>query len=790
MADLPRNSDLENTWTFVEPGLKLIIGGGANDENDGVNPKMYMNVYSAIYNFCIKKSSSSGNLTLNNEPTINSALHSANNNQSSLLVGGEIYNKLKDYLAIYVSSLEKSPNETFLEFYVRRWSRFTIGAGILNHVFDYMNRYWIQKERSDGRREIYDVNTLALLTWREHLFYPNSVILIREILDQIKLQRDNQIVDTAKLAIAIKSFVSLGIDINDLKKPNLTVYIDNFELPFLEATKQYYTAESSEYLASHNVMDYMKKAEQRINEEESRETLYLDEHSKKPLTDRLNESLIIAHKQIMYDKFNELLDQNQIDHIAKMFSLFNRVPVTLEPLADLFSEYIKSQGNKAIENLKNDIANELTKAGQPVSPGAILKNVDPKLYVKTLIHVHKNFEAIVARAFQKNPIFVKALDSACKDYINDNSIAKPSGSKGNSRTPDILARYSDVLLKKNKDADAVSDMSLDDIMTIFRFLNDKDAFETYYRRLLARRLIHGTSASEETEEAIVHRLQSENSLEYTSKISKMFQDIRTSHELRTLLKEETSKDQDLAKAADFEPFILTEMMWPFNHTPSNFQIPTDLEPTFMKLQDLYQSKHNNRVLKWQWNLCRGDVRANLSKPGKAPFVFSMTLFQMAICLPFNEADTYTVGNIMELTGLDQATFISNIAPLIKFKLFTQEPGSDLENPSTKLTIIKEFKAKKLKINFSSLVRGTDNTKDQEEAEKEINDDRKMYLKACIVRIMKTRKTLAHNMLINEVIQQTHQRFSAKIADIKKCIDELVDKEYLARKEDQTYDYLA
>ncbi|KAH3672368.1 hypothetical protein WICPIJ_010053 [Wickerhamomyces pijperi] len=777
MTNVPTNSDLETTWTFVEPGLKLIIGGGV-DDNEGVNPKMYMNVYSAIYNFCITKSSSSGNLAPNS------------GSQSSLLVGGEIYNKLKGYLSLYVTSLEKNPGETFLEFYVRRWSRFTIGAGILNHVFDYMNRYWIQKERSDGRRDIFDVNTLALLTWKDQLFIPNSEVLIKEILEQIKLQRDNQVVDTAKLATAIKSFVALGIDVNDLKKPNLAVYIDHFETPFLAATKQYYTAESSEYLASHNVIDYMKKAEQRINEEESRETLYLDEHSKKPLTDRLNEALIVAHKQVMYDKFNELLDQNQIDHISKMFGLFNRVQSTLEPLSDLLSDYIKTQGNKAIENLKNDIANDLTKANLPVSGGAILKNVDPKLYIRTLIQVHKTFDGVVTAAFQRNPIFVKALDSACKGYINDNSIAKPSGYKGNSRTPDILAKYSDVLLKKSKDADAVGDMSLDDIMTIFRFLNDKDAFETYYRRLLARRLIHGTSSSEETEEAIVHRLQSENSLEYTSKISKMFQDIRTSHELRTLFKEEASKDAELARAADFEPFILTEMMWPFNHTPNKFQIPTDLEASFLKLQDIYQSKHNGRVLKWQWNLCRGDIRANLSKPGKVPFTFSMTLYQIAICLPFNETDTYTVGNLLELTGLDQVSFTSAIAPLIKFKLFTQEEGSSIEDPNTKITVVKEFKAKKLKINFAALVRGIDNSKEQEEAEKEINDDRKMYLKACIVRIMKTRKSLAHNMLINEVIQQTHQRFSAKIADIKKCVDELVDKEYLARKENQTYDYLA
>ena len=85
---------------------------------------------------------------------------------------------------------------------------------------------------------------------------------------------------------------------------------------------------------------------------------------------------------------------------------------------------------------------------------------------------------------------------------------------------------------------------------------------------------------------------------------------------------------------------------------------------------------------------------------------------------------------------------------------------------------------------------SDEDEEVEDAEREINEDRRYYLKACIVRIMKARKHLSHAALLNEVVQQSHQRFSAKVADIKKCIDELVDTEYLQRNEDQSYDYLA
>lgn len=777
MTQLPKANDLNATWDYVEPGLQRIIGG--SEESAGVTAQMYMNVYSAIYNYCVNKSRSPANLS------------STAASQSSLLVGAEIYDRLSKYLVKYVENLERKPNESFLEFYVNRWTRYTMGAGYLNHVFDYMNRYWVQKERNDGRRDVFDVNTLAILTWKEHLFFPNADVLIKEILAQISLQRDNQVVDTKFLSIAIKSFVMMGIDIQDLKKPNLNVYIDHFEKQFLESTNKFYAAESAEYLSSHNVVDYLRKAEQRINEEESRETLYLDEHSKKPLTDTLNEVLVVAHSQVMYDEFANLLEQNQVDHIAKLFTLLSRVSSTLDPLAAIFQTYIELKGLNAIDNLKTAMQNEVESAPVGKKPK---QQVDPKVYVKALIQVYKKFQDICSTAFQNHAIFVKALDSACRQYINNNVIAKPPQFKGTSKTPELLAKYSDNLLRKNKDADATSDMSVDDIMVIFKFLNDKDAFETHYRRMLAKRLIHGTSSSNEDEETVIQRLQTENSMEYTSKITKMFQDVRSSLELKTTFKEEASKREDSKNIVpDFEPFILTETMWPFSSPKNNkFILPVDLSHTHSAFEEMYAKKHNGRVLKWLWNLGRGDLKANLSKPGKAPFLLSATLFQMSILLPFNDKDTYTMAELCELTGLDAPVIANNMIPIVKSRLLSQSPSGTeaMDKPETTYTVVSEFKSKKLKVNLVQGVRSLDAKQEAEDAEREINEDRKNYLKACIVRIMKARKQSSHAALMNEVVQQSHTRFNVRVPDIKRCVDELVEKEYLQRNEDQSYDYLA
>ncbi|CAJ0862743.1 9718_t:CDS:2, partial [Entrophospora sp. SA101] len=57
---------------------------------------------------------------------------------------------------------------------------------------------------------------------------------------------------------------------------------------------------------------------------------------------------------------------------------------------------------------------------------------------------------------------------------------------------------------------------------------------------------------------------------------------------------------------------------------------------------------------------------------------------------------------------------------------------------------------------------------------------KRIMKAAIVRVMKSRKTLSHVQLVNEVVDQAKNRFTPNVPMIKKCIEQLLEKQYLQR----------
>ncbi|KAK8144343.1 hypothetical protein G3M48_005930 [Beauveria asiatica] len=758
MPAIPNREDIEATWKYLVHGINRVM----NDLEQGIDMQLYMGVYTAVHNFCTSQKA----VGLGGP-----AMHS--NHRGAHLLGEELYKKLMHYLEEHLNGLyEKSKthtDEALLAYYIKEWDRYTVAAKYIHHLFRYLNRHWVKREIDEGKKSIYDVYTLHLVQWRQVLFKNVWSKVMDAVLKLVEKQRNGETIEYGQIKQVVDSFVSLGLDEADPSKSTLDVYRFHFEKPFLEATKEFYESESKQFVAENSVVEYMKKAETRLAEEEERVVMYLHHDIAVPLKRTCNQALIADHANLLRDEFQILQDNDREEDMARMYNLLARIPNGLDPLRTKFENHVRRAGLAAVQKVQSSDGDKL----------------EPKVYVDALLEIHTKYQALVKNAFNDEPEFTRSLDNACREFVNRNEVCKSSSNK----SPELLAKYTDVLLRKSSTSieEAELERTLTQLMTVFKYIEDKDVFQKFYSRMLARRLVHANSSSDDAETSMISKLKEACGFEYTNKLQRMFQDMQISKDLNKEFREHLA-GIDSQKTMDSTFSILGTGFWPLQAPSTHFQPPTEIGSEIEKFTRFYKHKHDGRKLTWLWHLCKGEIKTGYCKSSKTPFTFQVSVYQMAILLLFNEKDSYVYEDMLSATALSAEVLDQALAVILKAKVLLVA-GGEKPGPGTTFNLNYDFKSKKIRVNLN--LGGVKEAK-QEEAEtnKTIEEDRKLLLQSAIVRIMKARKKMKHSQLVSETINQIRTRFLPKVGDIKKCIEILLDKEYLERLDDDELGYLA
>jgi len=333
------------------------------------------------------------------------------------------------------------------------------------------------------------------------------------------------------------------------------------------------------------------------------------------------------------------------------------------------------------------------------------------------------------------------------------------------------------------------------VMVVFKYIEDKDVFQTFYSKMLAKRLIHGTSASEDLEGVMIGKLKSTCGYEYTSKLQRMFTDMSLSRELLERFKAhlEPTGNSDLG-GVDFSVLVLATGSWPLQPPSTNFSIPKELQACEQLFQKFYQAQHSGRKLNWLHQLSKGELKTRYLPSAKTGYTLQASTYQMGILLQFNMEETsMTTEEIQIATQLTDSVLKTTLLSLVKTKVLMMDPPNEDEEigKTHKFALNKGFKSKKTKVQINVPV-PQQVREESDSTHKTVEEDRKLQIQAAIVRIMKMRKRLQHGNLMSEVIAQLQTRFKPKVSVIKKCIDILIEKEYLQRVEGQKdmYSYVA
>jgi cullin-4 len=125
----------------------------------------------------------------------------------------------------------------------------------------------------------------------------------------------------------------------------------------------------------------------------------------------------------------------------------------------------------------------------------------------------------------------------------------------------------------------------------------------------------------------------------------------------------------------------------------------------------------------------------------------------------------------------------------KLRPLTKHPkGKDVNETDTfSVNLGFEHPTYRVKINQVQL---KETKEENQETHMRVAEDRNFETQAAIVRIMKSRKTISHAELVAEVIKATISRGVLGVADIKKNIDRLIEKDYMEREDGNMYSYVA
>ncbi|KAL1931391.1 hypothetical protein VTP01DRAFT_9533 [Rhizomucor pusillus] len=683
--------------------------------------------------------------------------------------------------------------------YAREFERFEVAAADVSRGCDYLNRLVSPGDRVsaserrptiiNGKYKKQNVQALAMSLWKNNVLFTIrdhfQNRLFYQVFEMIRRDRDGYEAPHS----TIKTVVTSLVQTNSFTDQPLQLYIEEFERPYLVHTKRYFEAEAAREMASGNVSSFMKKATERLRQEIMRNNRYCHSTSHRRIVKEFEAQYIAAYNDRIIEEFPNMLQEERFDDCTAAYSLLNRIPDGLQPILIIYEEFITKLGRDILVKLGN-------------SPPKI-----PRAYVDQLLELHSKYYNINQQVFSADPLFTAAVDKAFRTIINDTQ------TNSSANGPETLARYCDMMLRKNTGKKEIAHATADSkkkgvlrkpvqeseetdpegklvrMITLFKYVDDKDIFQKFYSRMLAKRLIYSTSSSEEMESNMINRLKEICGVEYTSKLNKMFTDMSLSNDLNAAFKEFLKQNAEKLNVG-FEIQVLTAGAWPLNQKEdakateaSGIQIPAELEKSVTFFERFYGQHHSGRKLLWQWNLSRGELRLTYLD---RPYEIQVGLYQMVILLLFNVSMEISVNDVLQHSGLTESDALRSIKPLIDMQLLKTNNG-ELSRDS-KISLNLSFTSKRTKIKVAAAAQAEQ--QETQATRRAVDEDRRMYLQAAIVRIMKSRQTLTHIQLVQEIIDQTNARFSPSVIMIKKCIEQLLEKQFIARKDRDTYVYVA
>lgn len=680
----------------------------------------YMKLYSDVYEICIKN--------LENTKLIYTA-----------------YVDMINIKTIQYGNILKTFQGNILECYDRIWVSYNRCCKVICNLLNYINRHYVARMSNSGIN-IYDIGTVMSRLWYTNVINKTLPQLTQTFTNMLDEDRNGNMIDTRYM----KSYVlsSLAID--------MEVYKKCIEEPLYINTMSYYKKEIDDLIGKMNVIDIIHHIEKRIHEEAHRIDTYFHSTSKYMHIKNCELAMIHENINIIMDELIVMLERDNLDDIHYIYRMVLIVSSNIPIMAKTIYDYIIKTGMSRIGELDMETDNAIE-------------------FIEMLSGICIHYNEMVSNSCNNNSIIQNNVNNALIFIINKNKFNE----KNQFKTAELLSKAIDSYIKNNN-LDNI-DSKFNGVMIVYKYLQDRDAFQKFYMKMYAKRLINWC-ANDDIEINMIGRLKEVSEFEFISRLQKMINDIKTSRDLNSKFKAVCGGDK-----IDMNMMVLTSGPWPLVKGADIF-LPSELAQCVDRFTAFYLNTSNGRKLNWIISLSKGEIKTlYTTKPKsttKQSYIFSASTFQIAILLCFNGNDNLTIDSIAQTTGIEIKLLEAQLELLVKMKILTVKEDNTQGNI---YNVNLKYNYKKLKVKIDMPIKMETKT-ETDDTIKMVDEDRGYLIDACVVRIMKSRNIMKHVELIDETIKQLSQRFKPDVKMIKKKIDSLIEREYIKRAEGKRDEY--
>lgn len=821
--------ELEAGWRIIEtrgfrPLAAVLDEGGDYRRRHGAHgPTEWSQIYTTIYKMCIQKPPKA--------------------------FAADLYERvqttLREYLREFsLPALTHLRGEFMLRELGRRWSNHKLMVKWVTRTFSYIDRYHVK------RHEKPNLETTGYTCFKDEVFSVISEDIRNAALSIVRRERDGESIDRSLLKAVLGIFAEMGMG-------KLDVYTEEWETPFLEATAEFYRRASAKWADEDSFPEFMCKADVCIVEELERAAQYLHPQTQDRLLRVCEKEVLVTHQRKMLEKENSglvaLLENDKREDLQRLCRLYSRVQDGLEPVGQILKSHIQKEGMELVREQRSRLeaaassapasAEHRAGAGSssqlqgasssapssavPTSPATPGPSAQPGAsssakpdFIQSLLALHDRYMDIVSACFSNHPVFNKAMKDAFERFVNEQV--------GDSSTAQLFANYCDSLLSSGgigaKMIENEVETQLEKLVKLFTYLSEKDVFQEFCRKQLAKRLLLDRSHSDDLERFLIGKLKQGCGSHFTSKLEGMITDMNVSKDIQRAFQQwniekfanseaissqssSSSSGGAVVDGVDFSVRVLTTGHWP-SYAEAKVVLPPQLEACTRRFKEYYDFRTSQRVLRWVHLLGKGSVETSLFVGKRSPYnkvELLVSTHQLCILTLFNDADEVTYSQILERVdckqtdkdakdaGSGEDSIKASLGSLMskKYPLLIKEPKGREFNSSNVFRLNTRFVSPKRRLNIP-MPTAKISEAEKEAAHETVVEDRRHAIEAAIVRVMKQHKTLEHQMLIMEVSKLCNPVFKPEPRAIKNRIEELINREYLEREEGSTsvYKYLA